>query len=96
VYVALGSFNSQFAFSLILFGLHLLLLGWLILRSGYVPKWLGIVLAINGAGWIVMESGRYLLPGVDLGLLFIATSGELFLLVWLIGWGTRLKEIAAR
>jgi hypothetical protein len=33
---------------------------------------------------------------VDLGLLFIATFGELFLLVWLIGWGTRLKEIAAR
>ena len=53
------------------------------------------MLAIDGAGWIVMESGHYLLPGVDLGFLFIATFGELILLVWLIGWGSRLKEIPA-
>jgi hypothetical protein len=90
VQVALGAFNEQFAFSLILFGVYLLVLGWLCFRSGYVPKWLSVLLVIDGAGWIVMESGRYLLPGKDLGLLFIATFGELFLLVWLIGWGTRL------
>lgn len=72
--------------------MYLLLLGWLIYRSGYVPKWLGIVLAIDGAGWTIMESGPYLFPGVDLGFLFVATFGELILLVWLIGWGTRLSE----
>ena len=92
VHVAIGSFLSQFAFSLIVFGVYLMMLGWLVYRSGYVPKWLGIVLAIDGAGWIVMESGPYLLPGVDLGFLFVATIGELILLVWLIGWGTRLSE----
>jgi uncharacterized protein DUF4386 len=92
VHVAVGAFNSQFAFSLILFGVYLLLLGWLAYRSGYVPRWLGIVLAINGAGWIAMESAPYLLPGVDLGFLFVASFGELVLLVWLIGWGTRLRE----
>jgi hypothetical protein len=52
------------------------------------------VLAIGGAGWIAMESGPYLLPGVDLGFLFVATTGELVLLIWLIGWGTRLGEPA--
>jgi hypothetical protein len=94
VYVAIGAFNSQFAFSLILFGMYLLMLSWLVYRSGYVPRWLGILLAIDGAGWIVMQAGPYLLPGVDLGFLFVATFGELFLLVWLVGWGTRLKEPA--
>jgi hypothetical protein len=89
VHVAIGSFNSQFAFGLILFGLYLIMLGWLTYRSGYVPRWLGIVLAINGAGWSVMEAGPYLLPGTDLGFLFVATFGELIFLVWLIGWGTR-------
>jgi hypothetical protein len=49
---------------------------------------------INGAGWIVMNSSRYLLPGIDLGFLFVTSFGELILLVWLIGWGTRLKEPA--
>jgi len=91
VHVAIGSFNSQFAFSLILFGVYLIMLGWLVYRSGYVPKWLGIVLAINGAGWSIMEAGPYLLPGIDLGFFFVATFGELILLVWLIGWGTRLS-----
>lgn len=92
VQVAIGAFNSQFAFSLIVFGVYLILLGWLIWRSGYLPKWLGIVLAIDGAGWTVMQAGPYLLPGVDLGFLFVATFGELIFLIWLIGWGTRLKE----
>src|SRR5712692_74392 len=92
VHVAIGSFNSQFAFSLILFGVYLVLLGWLMYRSSYLPKWVGIVLAIDGAGWSIMEAGPYLLPGIDLGFLFVASFGELILLVWLIGWGTRLSE----
>lgn len=95
VQVALGAFNSQFAFSLIIFGVHLILLGWLVYRSGYMPRWLGVVLAITGAGWSVMEAGPYLLPKVDLGFLFIASFGEMLLLVWLIGWGTRLNEPTA-
>lgn len=92
VHSAIGSFNSQFAYSLIIFGVYLMLLAWLVYCSGYIPKWLGIVLAINGAGWTIMESGYYLLPGINLDFLFVATTGELFLLVWLIGWGTRLRQ----
>jgi hypothetical protein len=92
VHVAISAFNSQFGSSLIVFGVYLVLLGWLIYRSGYVPKWLGIVLVINGLAWIIKQSGPYFLPAANLDLLFIATSGELILLVWLIGWGTRLKE----
>jgi hypothetical protein len=92
VQVAVGSFNSQFAFSLILFGVYLALLGLLIFRSGYIPRWLGIVLVIDGAGWCLMEAGRYLLPGIDLGFLFVTSFGELVLLAWLIGWGARLRE----
>jgi len=57
VHVAIGSFNSQFAFSLIIFGVYLIMLGWLAYRSGYLPKWLGIVLAIDGAGWEHHGSG---------------------------------------
>jgi Domain of unknown function (DUF4386) len=92
VHVAIGAFNSQFAFSLILFGVYLLLLAWLIYRSGYIPKWVAIALAIAGAGWSIKESGPYVLPGTDLGFLFVATFGELALLAWLLGWGIRLRE----
>jgi hypothetical protein len=92
VHVAVRAFQAQFDFSLILFGLYLTMLGWLIWRSGHVPKWLGAVIVLNGLGWVVSQAGRYLLPGVDLGFLFVTTFGELVLLVWLVGWGTRLKE----
>ncbi len=95
VQVAVGAFDVQFAFSLVVFGLYLVLLGWLVARSGYVPRWLGVVLAVDGAGWIGMEAGRYVLPATNLGFLWITTFGELIFLAWLVGWGTRLKEPAA-
>ncbi len=96
VQISLVSFNVQNAFSLIVFGVHLVLLGWLAYRSRSVPRWLGVVLALDGAAWIAIESGPYVLPGVDLGVLWIATGGELLFLAWLIGWGTRVTEAAAR
>jgi hypothetical protein len=95
LHVALGAFNSQFAFSLIVFGAYLLVLGGLMVRSRHVPKWLGVLILLDGAAWCVMEAGHYLLPGVDLGWLFIPTFAELILLVWLVGWGFRLREPAA-
>jgi len=94
VQVAVAAFHFQFDFSLVVFGVHLVLLGWLVHRSGYFPRWLGVVLAVNGVGWIAIQAAPYLLPGTRLGFLWIATAGELFLLVWLIGWGTRLREPA--
>lgn len=35
------------------------------------------------------------MPGVDLGFLFYTSFGELALIVWLVGWGLRLREAAA-
>jgi hypothetical protein len=64
----------------------------LVYRSGYIPKWLGVVLAIDGAGWIITEARPYVLPQADLGFLLFTSFGELVLLAWLIGWGTRLEE----
>ena len=89
-FVAVGAFRSQFSFSLILFGAYLVLLGWLFWRSTHLPRWLGIVLCVNGIGWILIITGR--LVGVNLEFLFATAGGELVLLVWLIGWGTRLRD----
>jgi len=91
-HIAIGAFRSQFSFSLIFFGVYLLVLGWLFWRSTYLPRWLGVVLAIAGAGWIALITGR--LFGVDLEFLFFTSFGELVLIVWLIGWGSRLAEPA--
>jgi hypothetical protein len=94
VHVALSAFQAQFAFSLIVFGLYLAMVGGLSWRSTYIPKWLGAVLAVDGLGWVLSESGPYLLPKANLGFLMIASLGELVFLAWLVGWGLRLKEPA--
>jgi hypothetical protein len=35
---------------------------------GFIPKWLGIVLANDGAGWCMMDAGPYLRLAPRLGL----------------------------
>ena len=44
--------------------------------------------------WGVPFASFSILPGTNLGFLFVASFGELVFLVWLIGWGTRLREPA--
>lgn len=46
--------------------------------------------------WSIKEAGPDLLPGTNLGFLFVAAFGELLLVIWVVGWGTRLSEPTTR
>jgi len=94
VKLQLNTFRYEWGFSLILFGIYLLMLAWLVYRSGYIPKFLGILLAIAGLGWIVYEVSPFLLPGVDLGFLFITFMGETVFMLWLLIRGWKISEPA--
>jgi hypothetical protein len=66
------------------FGLWLLPMGWLVLRSGYMPRALGWLLLAGGVGYVAGTFVHYLLPdatGVVDGLVVLSTAGEL----WMIG-----------
>jgi hypothetical protein len=74
------------------FGLWLIPMGWLVLRSGWLPRPLGHVLMIGGAGYVVSAFARYLFPDADLAALLLtvpATIGEFWILGYLIIWGVR-------
>lgn len=88
VKLLLGSFRWDWSIGLILFGIHLCLLGWLVYRSGYIPRIIGILLAINGAAWIIDNLHPYLFPGMHLDFLFVAYFAELIFMFWLLirGW----------
>jgi hypothetical protein len=88
----LGTFRSDWSLGLVLFGIHLALLGYLIYRSHYMPKWLGILLAIDGLGWVIEGLQPYLYPNARLRYLFITFFGELFLMLWLLIRGWKIQE----
>lgn len=70
------------------FALHLALLGWLVYKSGFFPRILGVLLALAGTGYFVESFGKILTP--DLGdllstvVLVLAIPGELVFALWLV------------
>lgn len=94
VQVLLGAFGYYWSFSFIFFAISLVLLGILVLRSGTIPKIMGILLMISGVSYPVYYLKPYLYPGADLDYLMIAFPGELVFMFWLLIRGWRLPEPA--
>ena len=88
----LGAYRSGWGLSLILFGLHLVVTGWLIARSSYLPRWLGWLLFVDGWAWVVDSVSIYLLPDANLQFFKAIFAAELIFMVWLLGWGWRLQK----
>jgi hypothetical protein len=90
----LGAFRKGWSFAYIFFGIHLLLLGYLVFKSKYIPRFIGVLLFIAGVGWLLDNIRPYLFPGFNLNfsIIMIMGLGELVFLVWLLIWGSRLKE----
>jgi len=59
--VALETFNSAWLIGLAAFGVHLVMLGGLIVRSQVAPKALGYVLAVAGAAYVIDTAAHSLL-----------------------------------
>lgn len=91
----LHTFRTYYSLALVLFGIHLILVGSLIVRARYIPWLLGIVLVIDGAGWIVTELQPYLYPNVNVDFLFVTFFGELLFMLWLLIFGWRIPEPGA-
>jgi Domain of unknown function (DUF4386) len=54
--------NGWVGIGLAIFGLHLLGLGALLFRSAHFPRFLGVLVAIAGGGYLVDSSGTILVP----------------------------------
>ncbi|MEM7340543.1 MAG: DUF4386 domain-containing protein [Actinomycetota bacterium] len=59
--VALDTFNSTWLIGLVAFGLHLVLLGWIIIRSGVAPRALGVVLVVAGVAYMADTTAHTML-----------------------------------
>ncbi len=85
----LKAFQSVWDKGLILFGFHLLVLGYLSFKSGYVPKWLGFFLLLAGLGYIVDGVGKTLSPTYNLSIAQFTFIGEVILIFWLLCRGIK-------
>lgn len=59
--VALDTFNSTWLIGLVAFGVHLALLGLLVLRSGWAPRALGLFLIVAGVAYVADTTAHTLL-----------------------------------
>lgn len=96
VKLLLSSFRYDWSMGLVIFGIHLVLLGYLIYRSGYIPWILGILLVVNGLGWVIDSLKPYLYPNAHLGFIFITFFGELVFMLWLLIRGWKIQEPTVR
>jgi hypothetical protein len=90
VYLLLRMFRTEWYVGFAFFSLHLVLLGWLVYRSGYIPRLFGPLLALNGIGYALDWLRPYLFPTADIGWIMILFFGEVFFMIWLLARGWRL------
>jgi len=87
----LTTFYSILDVGYIFFGIHLLLLGLLVYKSWYIPKWLGVLIVIAGAGYIIDPILKF--SGYTLTIGMYTFFGEVLFAFWLVVKGRKLSEL---
>jgi hypothetical protein len=87
-YASLRLHGFGYGISLAFFGVHCGLLGWLVYRSDFAPRVIGVLLVIGGVGYVVHSTTQTLSPEVAGNLfpwvILPAFPAELGLTLWLL------------
>ena len=78
------------------FSLHCFVLGYLIFRSGYFPKVLGVLMVFAALGYLTDSFGNFLSPGYQERFAWVvsvtAFVGELPFFIWLLIRGVNVRK----
>lgn len=85
----LNSFQSGWDLGLLIFGAHLIVLGYLVIKSMDFPKFLGILISIAGLGYMIDSIGKILVSGYSLQISMYTFIGEVLLIFWLFWRGIK-------
>lgn len=85
----LDAFSLGWALALVVFGFHLLLIGYLAFQAGYVPKWLGTLLVVAGLGYLADSLAKFLIPDSGIAISQFTFVGEVLLMFWLLWKGIK-------
>lgn len=84
-------FTDIWHLGLILFGIHLLVAGYVAYRSGYVSRLVGASVALAGFGYVSDAAVRAVVDNPPFELSVITGMGEFVLAVWLLSKGRRIS-----
>jgi hypothetical protein len=76
--------------SLVFFGPYCLLLGYLIFRSTFLPRILGVLMAVAGLGWLIFLSP--LAIHLSTFLKVVGFLAEMSLMLWLLMMGVNVQR----
>jgi hypothetical protein len=98
--LALKLHAQGFLICLVFFGLYEVMLGYLILRSTFFPRALGVVVGIGGLAFVTNSLTMFLSPAVGTALsmymLILDGVGEISLMLWLLIMGVNVEKWQAR
>ena len=90
LFVRLHSYGISIAF--IFSGLWLFPLGYLVFKSGFLPRILGVLLIIGGFGYLIDVFAGFLFPGSNLSIGLFTGLSEIFFLLWLLIKGVNVEK----
>lgn len=98
--LSLKAYSYGFGFALIFFGCSLIVFGYLVSRSRYLPRTIGVLMQIGGVSYLLNSFALILSPAVAARLfpfiLLPAFVGEVSLCLWLLLKGVDMEKWDAR
>jgi Domain of unknown function (DUF4386) len=97
----LNRFDSGFLIGLVFFGVHLFVLGYLVFKSGYMPRILGVLLIVAALGYLTDSFAHFLLANYEtyasIFLVIVALPAvvaEFSFTFWLLYMGFKRPAVA--
>ncbi len=90
VYLFLRLHSQGLNIAQIFWGLWLFPMGYLVFKSGFLPRILGVMLMIACFGYVIQSFAAFL--GYNVSIIFFTGWGELLLLLWLLIKGVNVEQ----
>ncbi len=97
-YLSLHTHEQGVFVAQVFWGLWLLPFGICVMRSGFIPRILGILLMIAGCGYVAGSLAELVLPQYSHAVgqvTLILAAGELPIIFWLLIWGAKPQRVSA-
>jgi hypothetical protein len=88
----LDIYKHGFSIAHIFWGLWLFPLGYLVFKSGFLPKVIGVLLIIAGLGYLVDFTLFFLFPDITVTVSEFTFVGEVLLILWLLIKGVNVEQ----